>query len=45
MGDNDHFEVNDMQRLLESINSRGEGRRSERLVSLICSDVFGFQDA
>jgi hypothetical protein len=43
MGDNDHFEVNGMQRGTK-IYQFGEAGQSLKLVSLICSDVFAFQD-
>jgi hypothetical protein len=43
MGDNEHFEVNNLQRGTH-IYQLGSGG-SVRLVSLICSDVFGFTDA
>jgi hypothetical protein len=44
MGDNDHFEVNGMQRGTQ-IYQFGEAGQGLKLVSLICSDVFAFQDA
>lgn len=44
MGDNDHFEVNGLQRGTR-IYQFGAGGQSLRLVSLICSDAFAFQDA
>jgi hypothetical protein len=43
MGDNEHFEVSNLQRGTH-IYQLGSGG-SVRLVSLICSDVFGFTDA
>jgi hypothetical protein len=44
MGDNDHFEVNGMQRGTR-IYQFGGAVQGLKLVSLICSDVFAFQDA
>ncbi len=44
MGDNDHFEVNGLQRGTR-IYQFGAGGQNLRLVSLICSDAFAFQDA
>lgn len=44
MGDNDHFEVNHLQRGTRIYQFGGIGQ-SLKLVSLICSDVFAFQDA
>jgi len=44
MGDNNHFEVNGMQRGTR-IYQFGGGGQGLKLVSLICSDVFAFQDA
>jgi len=44
MGDNDHFEINGLQRGT-LIYQFGEIGQSVRLVSLICSDVFAFTDA
>ena len=43
MGDPDHFEVNAMQKGT-SIYQFGGGEESLKLVSLICADVFAFED-
>jgi hypothetical protein len=43
MGDADHFEVNGMQRG-KRVYKFGGGEQQLKLVSLVCSDVFGFQD-
>lgn len=43
MGDKDHIEVNGMERGTR-IYRFGGGAQGLKLVSLICSDVFGFQD-
>lgn len=43
MGDNDHFEINGLQRGT-NIYQFGSNGQSVRLVSLICSDVFAFLD-
>jgi len=44
MGDQDHFEVNALQRGTR-IYQFGGGEESLKLVSLICADVFAFEDA
>jgi hypothetical protein len=44
MGDNDHFEINGLQRGTRIYQFGGVGQ-SLKLVSLICSDAFDFQDA
>lgn len=44
MGDNDHFEINGLQRGHYIYQFGGIGP-SLKLVSLICSDVFAFEDA
>lgn len=44
MGDKDHFEINGMQRGTRIYQFGGNGQPI-KLVSLICSDVFRFEDA
>jgi len=44
MGDSDHFEVSGMQRGTQ-IYQFGGNNQSLRLVSLICSDAFAFEDS
>ena len=44
MGDDNHFEINGLQRGTR-VYQFGGGAQSLKLVSLICSDAFAFQDA